>query len=216
MTDVTDKPNKLKPLSKKHQRVLDEYVKCFNQYDAYSTVYTKTTYDSAKASATRLFTDVNFKEHLQARLDEIHIGANEALKLQADIARGNIGIFFKPVDEWMFNPLPEYEILDMKEVIDDTKTPPVTRISYRVFHVVLDMDKVMNPQYSHLIKKFSNSRKNGLSIELYSRQDAIRDALKVHGKFTDHVDLSNSDGTLKPIVNIYIPSNGRNDTNKSK
>ena len=37
-----------------------------------------------------------------------------------------------------------------------------------------------------------------LEIELYDRQAALRDILKLHGKFTDKVDLSNSDGSLKP------------------
>lgn len=188
----------LKPLSKPHQVVLDNYLILFHQTKAYMVAYPRAKETSARTAAARLFADANFSAHLQARLSEIHMGADEALKLQSDIARGDVGIFFRPVDEWMFNPLPEYEILDQKEVIDDTADPPKTRISYRVFHVVLDMEKVMNPQYSHLIKKFTNSRKNGLSIEMYSRQEAIRDALKIHGKFTERVDLTNSDGSLKP------------------
>ena len=36
------------------------------------------------------------------------------------------------------------------------------------------------------------------------------------GKPKEEIDLSNADGTLNPVVNIYIPSNGRNDTDKSE
>jgi hypothetical protein len=87
---VTEQETELKPLSKKHQRVLDEYLICFVMVDAFHKVYPNITRESARSSASRLFMDVNFQEHLQARLDEVHMGAMEALKLQADIARGDI------------------------------------------------------------------------------------------------------------------------------
>lgn len=173
----------LKPLSKKHQRVLDNYVTYWRQTDAYWEVYPKNTYESAKTSAARLFANANFSAHLQARLDELQMSADEALKIQTDIGRGDVGIFFKVVDEWMFNPLPEYEILAEQEVDyekeDGTKEK---RVSYRVRHVVLDMDKVIDPKYSYLIQEFSNSRRRGLSIKTYSKYEAIRDILKIQGK----------------------------------
>ena len=37
-------------------------------------------------------------------------------------------------------------------------------------------------------------------------------AERIAGKVTDRVDLSNSDGSLKPVVNVYIPDNGRDKT----
>lgn len=187
-----------KKLTHKQQVFIDEYLRCFNGAEAARRAgYSEKT---ARITASNLLALPNINEQIQARKDEIHIGADEALKMQSDIARGDIGIFFRPVDEWMFNPLPEYEILDQKEVLDETVDPPKVRISYRVFHVVLDMEKVMNPNYSHLIKKFTNSRKSGLSIELYSRQEAIRDALKVHGKFTERVDVTSGGGKVEIVV----------------
>jgi len=197
----------LKPLNKKQQVFVDEYLKSWNASDAARKAgYSEKT---AYLIGARLLKNDEIWREIDARMMLIHMSANEALKEQTEIARGDVGIFFKPVDEWMFNPLPEYEILDQKEVLDDTSDPPKTRISYRVFHVVLDMEKVMNPQYSHLIKKFTNSRKNGLSIEMYSRQDAIRDTLKVHGKYTDRVDLTSGGKALQPpqiieVIKTYI------------
>lgn len=184
----------LKPLSKKHKRVQDEYLKCWNQTKAYQAVYPNSEYESARTAAARLFANDNFSAHLNLRLNEAHMSADEALARQAEIGRASLGTFFKVVDEWMFNPLPEYEILDEKEVIEETDKGPVKRISYRVLHIVLDTEKVMDPQYSHLIKRFTNSRKTGLSIEMYSAQEAHRDALKVAGKLKDsdmtiHVNL---------------------------
>ena len=187
--------DELKPLSKKHQAVQDKYLTCFNQTQAYLHVYTNVTYDSARTASARLFADDNFLAHLKLRLDEAHMSADEALALQAEIARANIGVFFKMIDEWVFDPLPSYEIIGQQEVVDDSdKDNPVKRISYRVRHVALDMDKVIDPRYSHLIHKFSDSRKTGLSIETYDKQTAIRDALKVHGKFTDKVQVEHSGG----------------------
>lgn len=185
-----------KKLTRKQQVFIDEYLKCFNGAEAARRAgYSE---KNARDTAYDLLKNPDITRQIDERRYEIHIGEIEALKLQADIARGDAGIFFRPVDEWMFNPLPEYEILDQKEVLDEACTPPKVRISYRVYHVVLDMDKVRDPRYSHLIKKFTNSRKSGLSIELYNKQEAIRDALKIHGKFTERVDLTNSDGSLKP------------------
>ena len=99
--------SELKPLSKKHQRVLNEYLLCFKQVEAYQKVYPKATYDSAKALASNLFTDINFSAHLQSRLDEAHMSADEALKLQADIARGDITQFFTPIGNLDFDKLME-------------------------------------------------------------------------------------------------------------
>lgn len=191
--------DELKPLSKKHQRVLDEYLECWVQWRAYKKVYPNVTVESARAAAHALFTNINFSAHLQARLDEFHMSADKALKNLSEIADADMGVFWKVVDEWMFNPLPEYEVLDEKEVErekdDGTKEKVV---SYRVRHAVLDMDKVTDPRYSHLIHEFSNSRRRGLSIKTYSRHDAIRDVLKIHGKFTERVKLE-VDGDLNVI-----------------
>lgn len=191
-------------LSKKHCLFVEEYLKQFNATKAYLTVYPKSSYDSARANSARLLANDNISKEIQARLAEVHMSADEALKHMADMGRSDMGVFWKVTDEWMYNPLPEYEILDEKEVMDDTKYPPEKRISYRVRHVVLDMDKVADPRYSWMIKKFSNSRRNGLSIEMYDRHAVNRDILKVHGKFTDRVDVTSGGEKLQPPQIIEI------------
>jgi len=192
----------LKPLSKVNQKILDEYLICFNQWKAYKKGHPKVTDESARTLSSRLFADVDFSAHLTARLNEVHMSADEAMKLQSDLAHVDVGFFFKPIDEWVFHPLPSYEILDEREVIDDTKDPPEKRISYRVRHVALDMDKIQDPRYSWMIKSFSDSSKFGLKIETYDRQAAIANILKLHGKFTDKVDLTSNGETLKPDKGI--------------
>src|SRR5689334_14078232 len=88
---MTEEENKLKPLSKRHQYVMDEYLVCWSKTVAYKKAYPSASHTSAKASAARLFADVNFSAHLQARLSEIHMSADEALALQTEIARVDLG-----------------------------------------------------------------------------------------------------------------------------
>lgn len=195
-----EKEFELEPLSKRHQKVLDEYLVCFNKTKAYQTAYPSSSYDSARTGAARLFADANFSAHLKAKSEELQMSADEAIKRVTDVARSDVGVFFKVSDEWMFNPLPEYEILDEKEVIDGTVDPPKKRVSYRVRHVILDMDKVRDPAYSWMLKSFSNSRKNGYKIELHDQYDALRDILKLHGKFTDRVDVTSGGEKIELIV----------------
>ncbi len=196
----------LKSLSKKHQLVLDKYLVDFRQTKAYWEVYPKITYESAKSAAARLFADDNFKAHLNIHLDEAHMSADRALKNISELAEADLGVFWKVTDEWMLNPLPEYEILAEKEtMIENEDGTKEKRVYYRVRHVVLDMDKVIDPRYSHLIQEFSNSRKNGVSIKTYNRHDANRDILKIHGRFApEKLELSNPDGSLKPVDNNQV------------
>lgn len=196
--------DELKPLSKKHEKVLYEYLLCFNQWRAYQAAYPNVTDESARTLSSKLFANINFQAHLQARLAEIHMSVDEALARETEIGRTGVGFFFKIVDEWMFNPLPEYEILAEQEVVDDTKEPPEKSVSYRVRHAVLDMDKVLDPRYAHLIKEFSNSRRTGISIKLYDGQVVRNNVLKMAGKFTEHVDITSGNEPLKPPQIVEI------------
>lgn len=202
----------LKPLTKTDLATLAEYFKKWNGTRAWMETHPKSSYNSARASAAEWLAKPNIKAAIQDKLDELQMSADEAVKRVSDIARGDVGMFFKIVDEWMFNPLPEYEILDEREVVDDTKDPPEKRISYRVRHAVLDMDRILDPQYSWMIKSFSNSRKFGLKIETHNQHDALKDILKLHGRFTDRVDLT-SGGEPLTIV-IKKASDGTNGNDK--
>jgi len=186
-----------KKLNAKQQVFVDEYLRCFNGAEAAR----RAGYAESRARQTGhdLLTDSDISLQIQSRLAEVHMSADEALKLTADIARGDLGVFFKIVDEWVFFPLPSYDILDEREVIDETKDPPEKRISYRVRHVALDMDKVIDPQYSWMLKSFSDSSKFGLKIEAYDRYAALRDIAKMHGKFVEKMELTGKDGApLQP------------------
>ena len=152
----------LKPLSKKHQRVLDEYLICFSQWRAYQRVYPNTTYDSAKAAASKLFTDINFSAALAERLNESHMSADEAIKRMSDIARGDIGKFLDRMGS-----------LDIEAAREAGLTPLIKKIKQRT---VTKIGKKNDDD---------DTETHDLEIELYSAKDAIDTILKVGGKLKD-------------------------------
>lgn len=184
----------LKPLSKKHKRVLDEYLVCFNQTRAYMKVYPKASYDSARSLSSDLFANANFSAHVVARLEEAHMSADEALKLQADIARGDIAQLMD-VNSMGFN-------LDMKKAVELGLTGLIKKVKQKTT--------------TYIAKKESEDDREvtELEIELYDKQAAIRDVLKITGRFVEHVDHTTGGKELPaPQVTIYIPENGRDKTN---
>ena len=65
---------------------------------------------------------------------------------------------------------------------------------------------------SRLVQEISETTtKDGGSrkIKIYDKMRALEMLGRYHKIFTDKVEHSNPDGTLAPIVNIIIPSNGR-------
>jgi phage terminase small subunit len=184
-----------KPLTNKQKVFVAEYLRTWNASEAarragYSV---KTAY----AIGSRLLRDVEVKAAIDAAVEQIQMSANEALIRNSQVGRGDLGDFFKLIDEWTFYPLPSSEILEYKEVDENEgkeDEEPKIRTSYRVRRVVLDVDKLVDPRYSHLVKKFTDSPKNGLGVELYSAQEARRDTLKMAGKFVEKHELTGKDG----------------------
>jgi hypothetical protein len=163
----------LKPLSKKHKLVQDKYLVYLNQEKAYSEVYPDASPDSAKASASRLFTDVNFRAHLEARLCEAHLTADEALKLQADIARGDITEFFTG-----------YGNIDWDKFKGSGKGRLVKKIKTRT---ITKIGKGEKDDDTEIVET---------ELELYPADTAQERILKVEGKFTNKIDVT-TDG--KPL-----------------
>ena len=163
-------------LTRKQQVFIDEYLKTFNAAEsARRAGYSEAT---AYSIGHNLLRKVEVKDAIQERLDEVHMSADEALKLTADIARGDVAQLME-VGSIGFN-------LDMSKA----KELGLTRL----------IKKVKQKTVTHLAKSESDEDREvvELEVELYDAQAALRDILKVHGKFTDRVDVTNSDGTLKP------------------
>lgn len=158
----------LKPLNKRHQRVLEEYLLCFSQVKAYQKVYPTVTYDSAKSAAARLFATVNFKSHLQSRLDEVHMSADEAVKLLSEQARADIGKFAEPKGNgWIF---------DMEKAKKTGMTKLIKKIKQKTIQFPI-----------------AGRVEVELEIELHDPQAALDKILRIHGKYKDTHTLQNFD-----------------------
>lgn len=117
------------------------------------------------------------------------MGKTEVIGRLSDYGRNDMGLFFKVAERWTVEPLPSEEILEEEErdvVVGDRIE---IRMFYRVRKVVLDMEKLLDPEYSRRVKKFTDSPKNGLGIELYSAKDAQDQVGKYHGLFVDRIKL---------------------------
>lgn len=153
----------LKPLSKVNQKILDEYLLCFNQWRAYKKGHPNVTNESARTLSSKLFADVNFAGHLAARLNEVHMSADEALKLLADMARGDIGQFM------------ETTAMGFELDVDAAKKAGLTKLIKRI------------KQRTEITsgKDGDDKEVHTQEIELYSAKDALDTILKVVGKITN-------------------------------
>jgi hypothetical protein len=142
----------------------------------------------ADVIGSRLLGDVSIKARVEQRVNEIAMSADEVLIGLSEQARGDIGEFYKIVEEWTFYPLPTSDIIDQREVevLDEDGQPSGEKqISYWVRHVTIDLYKLLDPKYSKLVQEFSDSPKDGLSLKLYSRQNALQFMAKIRNMIVD-------------------------------
>ena len=190
-------------LSNKQRAFCREYLIDFNATQA--AIRAGYSAKTAYSIGPRLLKDVGVRAEYQRLLDEKTMGKDEILSAMTAQARGDIGVFFKVVEEWTFYPLPSYEVIDAKEVIDETDPEkPQKRISYWVRHIAVDMDKVIDPQYSYLLAEFSDSPKDGIGIKPYSKQRALEDLAKIRGMMVDKTELTGANGG--PLQHLDLSS----------
>ncbi len=158
----------LKPLSKRHQVVLDEYLVSFSKVKAYQKAFPNSTYDSARSASARLFANVSFSSHLQSRLAEVHMSADEAVKLLSDMARADIGKFAEAKGNgWIFD-------------MEKAKKSGMTKL----------IKKIRQKTTVYPIKGMEETE---LEIELHDSQAALDKVLRIHGKYKDNLNLQNFD-----------------------
>lgn len=171
-------PEKEKKLSKKHRAFVDEYFKTgpnrFNATEAYRATYPKSSYAAARANSARLIAKDSIRLEMERRMVELHMSADEAMSRLTDIARGDVGELMD-VYSTGFD-------LDMKKA----KETGLTKL----------IKKVKQKTTTHIAKSESDEDREvtELEIELYPADAAIRDILKIHGRFVDrniNIDLSN-------------------------
>lgn len=170
MANEETPPETKKKLSTRHQVFVDEYLKCWNATDAYQKAFPKANRNTARNNGARLLADASIQAEIQARLAEIHMGADEALKLLADQARGDVAQLMD-VSGMGFN-------LDMQKAQEAGLTKLIRKVKQKTT--------------TYLAKGESDEDREvtELEIELYSAKDAIDTILKVGGKINDNVTIN--------------------------
>lgn len=158
-----------KPLTKANEVFITEYLKCFNGTEAYSRAYPKAKRDSARANAAELLAKPSIKAEIEARLAEYHMTADEALQRLADMARGDITEFITPMGAFDIEAM---KAAGKGHLIKKIKQKTVTKIG-----------KGENDEDTEI---------HDTEIELYPADSALRDVLKIHGKYKDTVDVNHS------------------------
>ncbi len=154
MTD--EKPK----LTHKQQVFISEYLKSFNATGAaIAAGYSEKT---AYAMGWENLRKPDIQAEIQSRLDEVHMSADEALKLTADIARGDITEFITPFGNIDIDLLRKS---GKGRLIKKIKQKTVTKIGKKE-----DSDDVEVLE---------------TEIELYPADAALDKVLKVHGKYSD-------------------------------
>lgn len=135
------------------------------------------------------------------------MGPTEVLGRMSEFGRNDFSQYFKLSTRWTENPLPTEEILHEEKATKIVGDQLVEYTRYLVRKVVLDMDALIDPVRSRRVKKFSDSPKNGLSIELYGA-DSAQVNLGKHHKLFEGQDQSGSGnaGVFALPADVIAPS----------
>jgi hypothetical protein len=104
----------------------------------------------------------------------LRLAAERSAARLVEQADGHVGQFFAVRERWTAEPRPTAEVL-AEEVRADGDGPQ--RRFFRVRELVFDATSLTDPQRARLIKKFSDSPRAGLSVELYDAQRASESIL---------------------------------------
>ena len=156
-------------LTNKQRVFVDEYLRCWNATEAALRAgYSERT---AYSHGARLLKDVEISELIQTRLKEIHMGADEALAILADQARGDLGDYMD-ISSVGFN----------LQLLDENGNRKNTRV----------IRKIKQKTTTFIAKNESDEDRevHEVEIELYDAKDAADKILRVAGKYKDSVDVN--------------------------
>jgi hypothetical protein len=147
------------------------------------------------------------KKVVEAAQRKLRQASSPAAGRLVEQAEADISGLFKVVDRWTDAPLPSQEILqeEVREV--EGKNGETERVRFHlVRQAVLDLARLADPRYARLIKKFSDSPRSGVSVEVYDAQAAVVKVLESQGMLRAqtaqlNVDLASlSDEQLERIA----------------
>lgn len=174
MTDETP----IKKLTRKQEAFIDAYLVCFNGAEAARRAgYSEKT---ARTIASNLLAAVDISEQIKSRMAEVHMSADEALKLTADIARGDIAQLM--------------DITSMGGVVD-LKTAQERGLT-KLIKKIKQKTTIRNAKTA----EGEDSETHEIELELYDAQTALRDILKVAGRFIERADITSNGETVAPVI----------------
>ena len=164
-----------KPLTKKQEVFISEYLKCFNGSEAarragYSV-------KSARQTASDLLATPYISEQIKTRIAEVHMSADEALEILAAHARGDIGQFADRLGQLDLQAAKEAGI---SRLIKKFKQKTITKIGKG------DTDE--------------DTEIHDVEIELYDAQAAAEKILRIHGKFVEKHEISGNGQTINVTI----------------
>lgn len=142
-------------------------------------------YAHPQSQGPRLLLNVEVQAEIKRRLEEMKAGADEVLIELTDQMRADLGQFFKVVERWTFNPQPTHEIIEEEEVPDKYGG---VKTRYKIRTIAVDVDRLTDPEYSHLLKKFTDNA-NGLTVEIHDKQGAAKLLGMAHRLFVERQEI---------------------------
>lgn len=167
-----------------------EYLKDFNATRAAKVAGYKES--SARTVSSRLVARVDIREFLQSRMN---------IKLRAVDA--DIAMILKELRLIAFSDLNDIMNIDAHEETMDQSTGDVTiqpAVRMRPTKEIGEKTRVI-AEISEDKSMYGTKRK----VKLYDKMKAIELLGKYNKMFSEQVEVSNPDGKLQPLVNIYLP-----------
>jgi len=159
---------------------------------AYMKLHPKAAYDTARVAASVAITKPNIKAEIKRRLDERAMSAEEAIYRLGEIGRADLFPFIRIDDDGF--------------VYFNFADPEAKR------HLFL-IKKIKSKRERRLEGKGDDAEAwegEWVEVELHDAHAALRDILKIHGRFIDRTDLTTGGEKLPAaVVNVYLPDNGR-------
>jgi len=157
---------------------VNAYFECnMNGTRAYMKLHPKVTYESAKATASVVLTNLNVRAEVKRRLNEGAMSVEEALYRVGVMARAELMPFIRVDDDgFTYFNFSDPDAQEYMWLIKEMETKRERRIEGQG-------------------KGAEEWEGEWVRVKLVDAQAALRDILKMHGKFVDKVALTDPSGT---------------------
>jgi hypothetical protein len=161
-----------------------------NQTRAYMSVFKDAKYESARVEASKFFAKPNIRAEIEYRLERDAMSASEAMKRMSDIARASHAPFIRIDDDgFVYFDFSDPQALENLHLIKKIETKRERRVS----GMAVGGDGEAEPE---------EWEGEWVKVELHDSASALRDVLKIHGKYKEEVNLN----VTKPIIIEVIKS----------